>query len=183
MVDSKIDIAIDKLEKECEKLELKKDDINILIIGPGYPKSEFNKRKYLCGELKRRGWKKTSIMEHYKTKKTLELDHKFNSLIDMLPNLLVIALFTKKGPHGGVEWEMGFIQGYHYGKFSKGKNRKHIEDFKRSVVCLIEKGAEGLITPMITEGGLKKLKNYSFTNKKEMIKRAESLALQKLKES
>jgi len=172
------DVYLTEMKKVKENLENKKDNLNILILGPRYPNSDFIKS--LCDSMRDKNWKNSFLLEHLEVD-GLDLDSKFQAIIEntSVENLIIFAIFKKDVLAGGVEWELGFLEGLAIGKLTQD-NGESLKKFLENTFVLIEQGDDKLITVMLTQGGFKKLQTADWNDTNHLCQRLESLAYNKL---
>ena len=160
-------------------MESKKKDLNILILGPRFPDEKLIKES--CDYLRENKWENAYILEHFDEVDNIDLDYKFQSLVDKIfgKNLLIFAIFTKDIPSGGVEWELGFLQGLAFGKYPSDKGES-LRKFQENTFVLLEGGDDSKITGMLTLGGFKKVTTLDWNDKDHLFKRFEAIAYNKL---
>jgi len=158
--------SIKKLSNDTKvKNAIKK--INVLILGPGYPKRELNKRIYIKKHLKQLGVTAHVMEEKKPAARQITHVDKFAELLKM-KRLLCIAISTKAGYSLGLTFEIGFICGS-FGLTKAGKKRLGEE-----LGFLIDKNAnkKKILSSYITSGlfvnGIRMQYTYATTG--ELIK-------------
>lgn len=141
--------------------------INVLILGPGYPKQELDRRIKIKQELKKFGINAHVMEEKKAAARQITHVDKFDELLKM-DNLLCIAISTKDGYSLGLTFEIGFICGS-FGLDKAGKKR-----LEEELGFLIDKKADKkkILSSYITTGlfvnGIKK--QYTYPNNGELLK-------------
>lgn len=140
--------------------------INILILGPGYPPIELKKRVEIRKKLRNLGYSANVMEEKPQPKRQTTHVDKFHELIGM-KNLLCVAISTPKGYSNGLSFEIGYICGM-FGRTKKGRER-----LQRELGFIISKKADKreILTSYITTGLFYDgIVNYEYVNTKEIIK-------------
>lgn len=141
--------------------------INVLILGPGYPKNELTQRINIKNHLIKLGIN-ARVMEEVKpaARQITHLD-KFAELLEM-KNLLCIAISTKEGYSLGLTFEIGFISGL----FSLKKDGK--KRLQQELAFLIDKKAnrKRILSSYVTSGlfvdGI--TMQHTYSSRSELIK-------------
>ena len=154
-----------KKSSKSNDTEVKKaiKKINVLILGPGYPKQELKRRIKIKQELKKLGINAHVMEEKKAAARQITHVDKFAELLKM-GNLLCIAISTKDGYSLGLTFEIGFICG------SFGLNKSGKKRLEEELGFLIDKKAnkKKILSSYITTGlfvnGIKMQHTYSNDN-------------------
>jgi hypothetical protein len=152
-------------KRKTSNAQLKKikKEINILILGPGYPPNELKKRIEIRKKLRKQGFKAHVMEEKPQPERQITRVDKFDELLEM-KNLLCVAISTPKGYSNGLSFEIGYICGY-FGRTQKGRKR-----LQNELGFIISKKAdrEKILTSYITTGlfrdGISMQYEYNNTN-------------------
>lgn len=89
------------------KLEKTRPRVRPFLLGPGYPETELELRRWLKKGLKAYGIEAIVMEDIDQWRSTL--NEKFKGIIDTLKPDLFVAIFTRKGSPLGVTFELGFL--------------------------------------------------------------------------
>ena len=114
-------MTIERMGSEADlRIEAAKSKLNILLLGPGWPKKQLEERRALATELRRRGYN-VLIMEDLPDWLTqITVIDKFHDILRKHDPQLIIELFTRKGSPLGITFEIGYLCGF-YGRGEVGQ--------------------------------------------------------------
>ncbi|RDE17607.1 MAG: hypothetical protein C4K49_02090 [Candidatus Thorarchaeota archaeon] len=93
------------------KLKKHLPDVCVLLLGPGYPPDQLETRKSLANRLRGAGCQ-VFIMEELGPVTAIDINTKFEGILDRINPDVIVALFTKQGSPHAVIFEVGFLCGH-----------------------------------------------------------------------
>lgn len=85
--------------------------INVLLLGPGYPKGQLEIRQEVAEKLEEDNCS-IFIMESLNPISSYNIDEKFRDILDEIKPDIIVCMFTEEGSPHGVIFEIGFICGH-----------------------------------------------------------------------
>ncbi len=82
---------------------------NVVLLGSGYPPTQKNFRRKLTKSLRSKKINPVTMEAKMRKKDYSSLISEFNKILGMYKKKLIVALFTKRGVHDAVYFELGFI--------------------------------------------------------------------------
>ena len=162
---------ITRLKTDAQMKKILKN-INILILGPGWPLNELKKRKNIKNELRTRGFSAHIMEEKPQLQRQITHVDKFDELLQM-PNLLCVAISTPKGYSVGLSFEIGYICGL-FGRSVHGRKKLEKElGFIVSDKANIKEILSSYITTGLFHDGI--FMQYEYANTNQIISHIETM--------